>query len=689
MGNISELNRSRRFRTTVSAAARRIGRGAALVGSEIWEAIKNRPMVPGVLSIYAPLIRRLGVRTVEGLDFKPIELSKLLHLKESMAPVLDAYSLELMDVQEHVYQPAVRAAGPISSLNGPIAPKILAQNAVAAYTVKTNGAETGKVDNYNSVKTFIDGIGATITNNALEIAGKILSKLGFHFVTVATEGTATHSKPGESPLGNPTIPQGKLFPESLPLAKEPVGTSGKIYRYQGSNPIYILLDVVEGTEITSTTLEAYQAISTRAGQPKDNGGVCLIAAYDQPAIVADTYVDKFIVSPRIANALKAKGLRLSLDEPLEVSFQKIAEAAGRPVSDLSVMGLGVKPRVKKGKVENDRPGRIALINELKRLGVEKNLFFDDGESTAVGLMVKQTEVAFDNGAKGSVDIFLGPGGAVESVTACRTVADACEDGAQEYAAVWGYVSKNLTKKPATYFDMHKIPEDELGPYKELGIDPRGTRSISETVPDDGDRLFVLSSITSNPRLNPAAIAPDVNHSDNAVTVYQEVVSSDGSVVGRYLTFRAKVSIQTTKNLVYPVLPDIMKTEDLEELKGKLTELKKSPESMEALRTSLRMYLYSLVEKTYDPDKPPFYLKMGQLLLRRVINTVDDQKAMILLRFLTTERPDWFVNPNAVADSKAIVNSRQYTIETDGEGNPVAIIPNNENDLFHNGDRTLA
>jgi fructose-1,6-bisphosphatase/sedoheptulose 1,7-bisphosphatase-like protein len=637
-----------------------------------WQAVP----LPGVLMVFPLAIKRLGVRSIEGTDFNPVPLPQLMHLKESMAPVLDAFGMELMEVREHDFREPLREAGPISDVRGVISPKLMAQNAVAAITVSINGAETGTTRNYKKVKTWIDGIGATITHSALTITGQILAKFGYHMVAVATEGTASHSKPGESAIGNPTIPIGNMYPANLSHEKYPVGPSGKVFAYSGSSPIFVGMDVVEGTEVASITVEGFQEISGRAGKPKDNGAVCVISAYDEAAVLADTYANKIIVSPAIARALRDAGVRLSLEDSLEETLGKISQATERPVAGLGVMGLGLKPRLDAKAdppaIKNERPGRKVLLDELARLGVNRTLTFDDGETPAIGVMAKNSKVIFDNGEEGTVDVMLGPGGVFETVTAARTIADACETGCGEYAAVWGYVSKEKSKRAAQYFDMHHIPEAEMGPYRELGIDPQGTRSVSETLPDNGDRIFVVSSITTNPRLNPYAVAPEVDSESNTITVYQEMVSSDGRVSGRYLTFRAKTGLSSVKQTLSPILPDIMRIDDLETLKGTLQNLRSAPAAMEALKVNLRMYLYSLVEDSHDPDRAPYYLLMNQLLLRRVVSTLDDRKALEVLEFAAREHPDWFVNPQAVADSKQIIQTGRFEVTRNEESIPIAI-----------------
>lgn len=633
--------------------------------------------------VRASVIPRLPIRTVAGVDFAPVSLSHLMHLRESMEPALTSFGLSLSDVQEHVFRPALRPAGPIGDIHGAIAPKLMAQNAVAAFTVAVNGAETGTAENYKKVKTTTDGIGAAITHKGLTIAGNVLAEHGFHFVVVATEGTESHPKPGEPAIGNPTIPQGTMYPGHLPLQKEAVGPSGKIFVYREMDGIFILLDVIEGTEIAATSLEAYQQISGRMGQPKDNGAVCLLAAYDQPAVIADTYVNKVIVSPEIAALLARDGTILWPEGSIGATLTKIAEATGRPVSDLGIMSLGTKPR----KGSFDRPGRAALFDALARLGVKKLLTFDDGESPAVMLMARGDSVTFENGQRGPVDVFLGPGGAVEGVTAARTVADAAATSAQSSVAWWGYVSKSATKKPDTYFTMHAIPPAEVEKnYAPLGIDPRGSHNISDTLPDDGDRIFMLSSITANPRLNPYAIAPEIDESaeedwGGTITVYQETAGSDGSVVGRYLTFKARTDIKAVKQIVFPVLPSLMRARSVEELSAGLRGAHASAAGLEAIRIGLRTYLYSLIDDAYN-DGRKFYIKMQPLLLRRLANTLDDQITIALIKSLADEHPAWFVNPGAVAAAEEIISTNTFTAHCDAEGIPAKI----DSPLLSNGQK---
>ena len=277
----------------------------------VWQ---NRLPLP-LLALVPITAQRLEPRLVNDIDnneisFNPVAMRELLDMKEAMNPVLGAFGLELAEVQEHEFRPAVRKAGPIA--NSMVSHKMMAQNAIAALTVKLNGAESGTAENYGSVKTLIDGIGATSTFKALTVLGDILAEYGYHMVTVATEGTASHPKLGESPLGNPTIDIGTMFPGRVPLEKIAIDNSGKVYIYKGSTPIYIGMDVVECTEIASTSLEAFQEISGRPGKPKDNGAVAAFHASDKVAVLADTYANKIIVSPEAAKALRDAGIKISL-----------------------------------------------------------------------------------------------------------------------------------------------------------------------------------------------------------------------------------------------------------------------------------------------------------------------------------------------------------------------------------------
>ena len=61
----------------------------------------------------------------------------------------------------------------------------------------------------------------------------------------------------------------------------------------------------------------------------------------------------------------------------------------------------------------------------------------------------------------------------------------------------------------------------------------------------------------------------------------------------------------------------------------------------------------------------------------------DQKALALLRFLTKEHPAWFVNPQASADSKQIIFSKEYDVEAGIDGEPIAVKPRDPSVLMNN------
>lgn len=669
--------------------AARMVKKAGQYAVELW---KQRPIGPILLMMPPVTPRNLKSRIVNGAEFKPVGLAHLQHLQESMAPVLGRFGLRLEEVQEHEFRPAIRPTGEIFDMNGVVAPKILAQNLVATVTVKTNGAGTGTERDFKKVKTTVDGAGAISTYNGTQAAAEELLEYGYSTATIGVEGTPTHAKPGESAIGNPTIPIGELFLR-VALKKIKVIVNSAIEIFEFTRGIFLLFDVVEGTEMAATTLEAYQKISGRPGA-KDNGPVSLVAAYDTPHIIADTYAMKCIVSPEIAEALQKAGIELSLDDSYEVILSKIAQATNRPISDFSVMSLGLKPRIKyvdgvAQPVKEDRAAKRVMFEELKRLGITKIITFDDGESPAMGVMYRGEEILFEDGQKGKVDIIWGPGGVVEGVTAARTIADICKTGTQKYAARWRYVSKEMTRNRETYFMMHLIPESKMAEYEKRGILSQFQRvslgenkgfayvipdqSISDFIPDNGDRIFVQATLDYNPRLNPYAIPPEIDEKEGTFVVYQEVVSSDGKVVGRYFTLRAKVGYNDVAARIYPLLADLMRSKTSTELQQRLQAVRENEASMAALKGSLRMYLYSLVGETYSHDRPPFYLEMRQLILRRLSDDVEDQKAIALLRFLVDEHPEWFSNPQAIQDSQRIVDENLYKVEErDEDGHAIAV-----------------
>ncbi|GIO16073.1 fructose-1,6-bisphosphatase [Cohnella xylanilytica] len=140
----------------------------------------------------------------------------------------------------------------------------------------------------------------------------------------------------------------------------------------------VAVDPLEGTEIVAKGLNNAMSVIAVA-----NKGQLLHAP--------DMYMEKLAVGPELAG-------KLSLEDPLEVTLKKAADALGKKDSDLTVMIL-------------DRTRHESIVKTLRKAGVRIK-FLSDGD--VAGAMAPAFPEA-------GIDLYVGSGGAPEGVLAAAAL----------------------------------------------------------------------------------------------------------------------------------------------------------------------------------------------------------------------------------------------------------------------------
>ncbi len=171
--------------------------------------------------------------------------------------------------------------------------------------------------------------------------------------------------------GTVVIGEGEMDEAPMLYIGEQVGNA------QGPE-VDVAVDPLEGTEIVAKGLA--NALSVIAVAPK---GQLLHAP--------DIYMEKLAAGPKL------KG-KLSLDDPIEITLQKAAEAMQKSVTDLTVLIL-------------ERKRHAALIQALREAGVRIKLLPAGDVAAAIA-------PAFDDA---EADLYVGSGGAPEGVLAAAAL----------------------------------------------------------------------------------------------------------------------------------------------------------------------------------------------------------------------------------------------------------------------------
>lgn len=147
---------------------------------------------------------------------------------------------------------------------------------------------------------------------------------------------------------------------------------------EGSWPVDIAVDPVEGTSITARMV---------------NGSVAVIALAEQGGLLRapDIYMEKLVVGPPAAG-------KVDLSWPVAANVQAVADSLDRAPRDLTVVIL-------------DRPRNEALIAEVRDAGARVKLIGDGDVITALAAAVRGT----------SVHMVMGIGAAPEGVLAAAAL----------------------------------------------------------------------------------------------------------------------------------------------------------------------------------------------------------------------------------------------------------------------------
>jgi fructose-1,6-bisphosphatase II len=166
--------------------------------------------------------------------------------------------------------------------------------------------------------------------------------------------------------GTVVIGEGQKGPVPMLQVGERVGT--------GSAPaLDVAVDPIDGVTLLAN------------GRP---GAISVAALADRNTLFSTqlAYMDKIVVGPRAAGAI-------NINAPVKENLQRIAQAEGREVDDLTVVIL-------------DRPRHERLIKEVKEAGARIKLI-SEGD-VAPGVMAAMEE---DTG----IDVLMGTGGSPEAV----------------------------------------------------------------------------------------------------------------------------------------------------------------------------------------------------------------------------------------------------------------------------------
>ncbi|WP_281889620.1 class II fructose-bisphosphatase [Paenibacillus sp. YYML68] len=200
----------------------------------------------------------------------------------------------------------------------------------------------------------------------------------------------------------------------------------------GQGPeVDVAVDPLEGTELVAKGLNNALAVIAIAGK-----GQLLHAP--------DMYMEKLAVGPALTG-------KLQLDDPLEITLQKAADALGKPLSNLTVMIL-------------DRERHQKQIATLREVGVRIKLLSDGDVAGAIAPALSES----------GIDLYVGSGGAPEGVLAAAAL-----------RCLGGELIGRLL--PGN--------EEEIERCKQMGIeDPHRILSMDDMI-GTGDVIFAATGIT--------------------------------------------------------------------------------------------------------------------------------------------------------------------------------------------------
>lgn len=260
------------------------------------------------------------------------------------------------------------------------------------------------------------------------------------------------------------IGEGEMDEAPMLYIGEHIGSEG------ASAQVDIAVDPLEGTNLVAKGLP--NAIAVIAVAPR---GTLLNAP--------DMYMQKIAVGP------KAKGC-VHLDSPLEVNLNAVARAAGKSVSELTVVLL-------------DRPRHHGIIKKIRDAGARIKLISDGDVSAGISVAFEET----------GVDMLLGTGGAPEGVLTAAALK--CLGGEFQGRLIF----EN---------------EEQLERAKKMGVTvPEKVYSIDELIQTD-DVMFAATGITDGDFLR------GVRYIGEWSTTHSLVMRSKTGTV-RYIDARHKIT----------------------------------------------------------------------------------------------------------------------------------------------------
>jgi fructose-1,6-bisphosphatase II len=225
--------------------------------------------------------------------------------------------------------------------------------------------------------------------------------------------------------GTVVIGEGELDEAPMLYIGEKLGT--------GNGPeVDIAVDPLEGTNILAKGHANAMAVIAIA----DKGN--LLHA-------PDMYMEKIAVGPRAAG-------KVSLDDPIEVTIDIIAEANNKRVQDLTV-------------IVQERPRHDEIIQRIRDKGARVKLFGDGDVGAVIATALPQT----------GIDLFVGIGGAPEGVISAAAI-----------KALGGDMQARL---------VPMNPEEEQRCINMGLFNPRQLLTLNDLVKGD-DAIFAATGVTS-------------------------------------------------------------------------------------------------------------------------------------------------------------------------------------------------
>ena len=194
-----------------------------------------------------------------------------------------------------------------------------------------------------------------------------------------------------------------------------------------------------------------------------------------------------------------------------------------------------------------------------------------------------------------------------------------------------------------YNNRFDFPSEMKAELANKGINnPGESMNISNLVPDNGDRLLIEGGITAN-IINPCLKAPQFL-ANGIIRLMLHAISADGSSISYALDLMPEESMESVEELMTPILPRLMSL-PINQIDQELIYMYSNPRTRDAFINSLPLYLYSLISENLTGNR----YELNEEIISARLNSQDaeDIKALKVLRFLITKRPELFSNPECL------------------------------------------